>query len=133
MTRFIRQRLNTFISVTLALMLAFASLASSAAHARSCDHSALHAHGVTHHVEQVDGHAGHLDCDRLETSVPATPAQYTDCTGLLCHVGVALLYATSVLKSESWPQATVLPWNQSVAPPVDPGRLDRPPKSFVSA
>jgi hypothetical protein len=121
------------MSVTLALMLAFASLAGSAAHARNCHHSDVHAHDVAHHAEQVDECAGHADCDRSGTSVPAAPTQHSDCTDMFCHGGVALLYAASALKPEFWPRAAVLPWNHFAAPPVGPGRLDRPPKSFVSA
>lgn len=133
-----RNRKGTWLKfwrATLSLVLVFAWLAGSVSHARNCDHSIVHLHDMAHHSQhEADDHTngaqnGHVDCDPLS---PTGLLPHTDCTDLVCNGGIALLFAAAMLNSEFSPQS-VLPWDQRAAPPVGPGRLDRPPKTFVSA
>ena len=125
-----------FLRVTLSVVLAFAWLSGSVSHARNCDHSIVHLHDAAHHSQHTaddhadDAQAGeHADCDPLS---PKGLLPHTDCTDLVCNGGIALLFVATAFASEFSPQV-VLPWDQRAAHPVGPGRLDRPPKAFVSA
>lgn len=143
-----------------ALALAVASLIGSAAHACEASRHSQHRHQSSlgnqasdqvgydaqgyqeaaraHYTLAAHGHAA----DRgLHTSGPAADLPRSDggdrnhacCMDFICHGCIAVIDSQAAAQFMAWESVGSLPWDAQAPASISPARLDRPPKSLVSA
>jgi hypothetical protein len=125
----------------LSVALVIASTVGAAAHANGHAHHAQHVHHAGPNVVDSADH-GSRATNRESAQVrssddgdidPRLPEpKRSNCPDCCCHGGVAVLAAAG-WDSTSWSEARLSPWTSRVLASVGQTRLDRPPKSFVSA
>jgi len=127
-------------AVALSLALMVASIVGGAAHAREHGHHSHHHHGaapVSAHVGHGTPHApvggSHLDFQSVADDEPDSAPHRAGCLDFVCHGGAAVLGAANPWIVAPWPAAAIFPWQTRALIFVSPARLDRPPKSLVSA
>ena len=125
----------------LSIALVIASTVGAAAHANGCGHHAQHAHHAGPNVVDLadhgslatNGESAQLGSDDRGIDTRLPDPTHSSCLDFCCHGGVAVLSSAAGWDSTSWSEAQLLPWTNRVLASVGPTRLDRPPKSFVSA
>lgn len=129
---------SRLIGAALSLSLIVASVYGAAAHANGCGHHDRPAHHDVGDLADDDGvsavghaHAGHAGPDAAKAAQP--DATHAGCADFVCHCCVAALVSTPACGVETWSGVQILPWQARTLSSVDPSRLDRPPKSLVSA
>jgi|SoiMethySBSTD1v2_1073268.scaffolds.fasta_scaffold85098_3 hypothetical protein len=137
MARALRQlRMSRMIAAALSLAVLVASVVGAAAHAREHGHHGHH-HGAGSISSDADRGALYAPvAEYIELLVivddePQPITQHAGCLDFICHGGVAV--PTTPWNVGSWPQAAVFPWRARSLVSMSPARLDRPPKSRVSA
>jgi hypothetical protein len=137
MARALRQlRMSRMIAAALSLAVLVASVVGAAAHAREHGRHGHH-HGAGSISTDADRGALYAPvAEYIELLVigddePQPITQHAGCLDFICHGGVAV--PTTPWNVGSWPQAAVFPWGGRSLVSVSPARLDRPPKSRVSA
>jgi hypothetical protein len=132
--------------------LAVASLLGSAAHACESGHHGQHRHQAqvgnqgAHHHEAAKAHSeGSSDAvarPHGTASVAAVSSQsepsgsdrkHTCCMDFICHGCIAIIAGETASHVAPRNEARVLPWDARALASMNPARLDRPPKSLVSA
>lgn len=146
-----------------ALALAVASLIGSAAHACEASRQGQHRHHnsisdqvgynapgyqeaaraatpvrASHYTLAAGGHAARQG---PHTAGPAADLPQSDggdrnhacCMDFICHGCVAVIDSQAAAQFMAWESVRSLPWDAQAPASISPARLDRPPKSLVSA
>jgi hypothetical protein len=127
--------------MAVSLVLAVSSIIGAGCHAGVHHHQAgSHHHKIaaSENSPKADHLATHSGDERAlfgagDANVPEPAHQHSGCMDFICHGGLAVLASATSWIVAGWPEKAVLPRDMQALVSVSPARLDRPPKSFVSA